>query len=59
MPLNDSTFGMSPVDESRSRYGRNVSAAISELEFGDESTVDENTELASSISFECVYANSR
>ena len=36
-----------------------MSAAMSELEFGEESTVDENTELASSISFECVYAKRR
>ena len=45
---------MSPLEESRSRYGRKASAPTSELVLGDENTVDEKTEDASSISFEWV-----
>ena len=54
MPLKEVTLGMSPLDESRSRYGRKVSAAMRLLEFGDDSTVVEKTDEASSISLECV-----
>jgi hypothetical protein len=54
MALNEVTLGMSPLDESRSSHGRKVSAAMRLLEFGDESTVVEKTEDASSMSFECV-----
>ena len=50
------TFGMSPLETSRSSQGRKVSAATRLLEFGEESTVVEKTADASSMSRECVYA---
>ena len=54
MPLKEVTLGMSPLDESRSSQGRKVSAATRLLEFGEESTVVEKTDDASSMSLEWV-----
>src|SRR4051812_11855185 len=54
VPLIEVTFGMSPLEESRSSCGRYVSAAMRLLELGEDNTVVEKTAEASSMSFECV-----
>ena len=54
MPLKVVTLGMSPLETSRSSQGRKVSAAMRLLEFGEESTVVEKTDEASSMRRECV-----
>ena len=54
MAAPEVTLGMSPFEESRSRPGLKVSAAMRELVLGEERTVEEKTLEASSMSLEWV-----